>query len=102
MKDNTTPEKKYKNPEARASSAQRRVSIMFFYLIVAYVLSYKPPLIILILEYTLDDFAIHTMSKSDKALQSYFSQAVFMNHIVNPFIYGVSDTKFRKQLGKCR
>lgn len=102
VKDHTKLEKNYKKPKARGMSAQRRVSIMFFYLIIAYVLSYTPPLIILILEYTLDDFAIHTMSKSEMALQTYFSQAVFLNHIVNPFIYGFFDTKFKKQLNVCR
>lgn len=102
VKDYRKPEKNYKKPKARCMSAQRRVSTMFFYLIVAYVLSYTPPLIILILEYTLDDFAIHTMSKSEMALQTYFSQAVFLNHIVNPFIYGFFDTKFKKQINVCR
>lgn len=102
VKDYTKPEKNYKKPKARCMSAQRLVSTMFFFLIVAYVLSYTPPLIILILEYTLDDFAIHTMSKSEMALQTYFSQAVFLNHIVNPFIYGFFDTKFKKQINVCR
>lgn len=84
----------------KTGSAQKRISFMFFFLIVAYVLSYIPPLIILILIYTSDALEPKELTNTEMAVQTYLLQLVFLNHIVNPFIYGVFDTEFKKQLGK--
>lgn len=51
--DHTKPLENSNIPKFKVGWAQRRVSILFFlFLLVAYVLSYIPPLIILILLYT--------------------------------------------------
>lgn len=88
------------NFKLKTGSAQRRISLMFFFLIVAYVLSYIPPLIILILMYTSDAVKHKEWTKTEMAVRTYLLQLVFLNHIVNPFIYGVFDTEFKKQLRK--
>lgn len=83
---------------SKTESAQRRITIMFFVIIVAYVISYTPPLIISILLYALDDFTFISMTRAQLAVCFYLTRLVFLNHIVNPFVYGYFDTKFRKQL----
>ncbi|XP_065938352.1 G-protein coupled receptor 84-like [Magallana gigas] len=92
------PAKTDRSGKSRIKSAQKRVSILFFYLILAYVLSYIPPLIILILIYTLDGFVFESRDRTEMAIWFYLTRLVFLNHIVNPFIYGYFDTKFKKQL----
>lgn len=99
--DHPQPAKSIKSTKSKAGSAQRRVSMMFFYLIVAYMLSFTPPLIILVLLYTRENFTFHTMTRNEMAVWFFLTRLVFMNHIVNPFIYGFFDTKFKKQLCKC-
>lgn len=99
--DHQQPAKSIKSTKSKAGSAQRRVSMMFFYLIVVYTLSFTPPLIILVLLYTRENFTFHTMTRNEMAVWFFLIRLVFMNHIVNPFIYGFFDTKFKKQLCKC-
>lgn len=90
-----------KTVKSKSRSAQRRITTMIFVLILAYVLSYTPPLIILILLYTLKGFTYHTMTEAEMGVWVYLTRLVFLNHIVNPFIYGYFDTKFRKQMRLC-
>lgn len=99
--DHQQPAKSIKSTKSKAGSAQKRVSMMFFYLIVVYTLSFTPPLIILVLLYTCENFTFHTMTRNEMAVWFFLIRLVFMNHIVNPFIYGFFDTKFKKQLCKC-
>lgn len=88
-----------KKPNSEALSGQKRVTIMFLYLIVTYVLSYTPPLIIWILLYTLEDIN-SSLTKPERTVLIFLSNLVLLNHIVNPFIYGFCDTKFKEQLRK--
>ncbi|XP_062575913.1 cholecystokinin receptor type A-like [Saccostrea cucullata] len=90
-----------KNTRRKDGSVQRRITIMFLVIIIAYVLSYIPPLVILILSYAIDDFNFITLSESATIAWLYLARFVFLNHIVNPFIYGYFDTKFRDQLHIC-
>lgn len=87
-------------PKSKSVSAQRRVSIMFLFLIAAYVLSYTPALIVLNLFYLLDGFTFHTLNRTRMAVWMFLTRLVFLNHIVNPFIYGYFDSKFKKQFRK--
>lgn len=91
--------KNNKKPKSKVTSRHRRVTIMFFYLIVAYVLSYTPPLIIWILFFTVDD-NYSSLTKTERTVLFYLSQLFLLNHIINPFIYGFFDTKFKEQLRK--
>ena len=91
---------KEKNPVSKSDAAQKRITIMFFVLILAYIISYTPPLIISIVFYALDGFTFITMSKAELAMCFYLTRLVFLNHIVNPFVYGYFDTMFRNGLVK--
>ncbi|XP_061194312.1 cholecystokinin receptor type A-like [Saccostrea echinata] len=75
-----------------------RFSIMFFIIILTYVLSYIAPLVILVLTYTIEDFDYVTLSETDSMMWIYLPRLVFINHILNPFVYGYFDTKFKDQL----
>lgn len=92
---------KKKTVKSKSRSAQRRITTMIFVLILAYVLSYTAPLIILILLFTLKGFTYHTMTRAEMGVWVYLTRLVFLNHIVNPFVYGYFDTKFRKQIRLC-
>lgn len=93
------PAKHNKKPKSKAGSGQEQVTIMFFYLIVTYVLSYTPPLIIWILLYTSDDIE-SSLTKPERTVLIFLSNLVLLNHVLNPFIYGYFDTKFKEQLRK--
>ncbi|XP_062575819.1 5-hydroxytryptamine receptor 1A-beta-like [Saccostrea cucullata] len=90
-----------KNTRRKDGSVQRRITVMFLVIIIAYLLSYIPPLVILILSYAIEDFNFITLSESATIAWLYLARFVFLNHIVNPFIYGYFDTKFRDQLHIC-
>ncbi|XP_062598516.1 G-protein coupled receptor 84-like [Saccostrea cucullata] len=90
-----------KKASTKMASVQRRVTWMFFVIILAYVFSYIPPLIILILVYTVEDFSFINLTEAQTNAWLYFSRFVFLNQIINPFIYGYFDTKFRHQLRIC-
>ena len=83
---------------SKSVAAQKRITIMFFVLILAYIISYTPPLIISIVLYAVEDFKFVTMSKAELAMCVYMTRLVFLNHIVNPFVYGYFDTMFRNRL----
>ena len=82
----------------RMESAQRRVTIMFFSIIVVYVLTYIPPLVIMVLLSNFEGKSFETMTPLDFGVRVYLGRLVILNHIVNPLMYGLFDTKFRKKL----
>ncbi|XP_071119958.1 neuropeptide Y receptor type 1-like [Mytilus edulis] len=92
--------KKEDSERTRKEKATRRITIMFFVIIVAYVLSYIPTCIIFIVVYTLPDFNYISLSREAAFLIIYLSRFVFLNHIVNPFIYSYFDQNFRTELRK--
>ncbi|XP_052064259.1 orexin receptor type 2-like [Mytilus californianus] len=92
--------KKEDSERTRKEKATRRITIMFFVIIVAYVLSYIPSLIIFIVVYTLKDFNYISVSRETTFVITYLSRSVFLNHIVNPFVYSYFDPNFRKELRK--
>ncbi|VDI39168.1 Hypothetical predicted protein [Mytilus galloprovincialis] len=88
--------------KTRMEKATRKITIMLFVIIAAYVLSYIPSLITLIVIYADDDLNIGTgsISRESAFVFIYFARFVFLNHIVNPFIYSYFDEKFRTELRK--
>ena len=85
----------------RKEKATRKITVMFFVIIVAYVSSYIPSLIILILVYAVDDLQnFISVSKDAAFVSTYLARFVFLNHIVNPFIYSYFDPMFRTELRK--
>lgn len=97
--DHPKPTMNNKKPKSRGGSGQKRVTIMFFYLTVTYVLSYTPPLIIFILFYTIGDIN-SSLTKTELITLFFLDKLVLLNHIVNPFIYGFFDPKLKEQLRK--
>ena len=83
---------------SKSVAAQKRITVVFFVLILAYIISYTPPLIISIVLYAVEDFKFVTMSKAELSMCVYMTRLVFLNHIVNPFVYGYFDTMFRNRL----
>ncbi|XP_052077617.1 5-hydroxytryptamine receptor 1A-like [Mytilus californianus] len=84
--------------KTRNDFAKRRITVMFFVIILAYILSYLPSVILLILAYAIRDFNFISFTESETIAWTYLSRLVFLNHIVNPFIYSYFDVKFRTEL----
>jgi hypothetical protein len=93
--------KKTKTGKRKRESVQRRLTVMFFLLILVFIISYIPPLLILILTYTIEDFNYFTLSNAEALVWIYLPNLVFLNHMINPLIYGYYDSQFRKQLVLC-
>uniref|UniRef100_A0A8W8M3N9 G-protein coupled receptors family 1 profile domain-containing protein n=1 Tax=Magallana gigas TaxID=29159 RepID=A0A8W8M3N9_MAGGI len=91
--------KNNKKPRSKVTPGQKRITKMFFYLIVAYVLSYTPPLIIWIIYFTVDDI-YSSFTKTEITGLFLLGQLIPLNHVVNPLIYGYFDTEFKEELRK--
>jgi hypothetical protein len=98
VKDKTENQKRERRKQ---KSVQWRLTMIFFVLILAYLISYFPPLVILILTYTRKDFNFITLSETETLVWIYISHLILLNHVINPFIYGYFDTQFRKKLILC-
>lgn len=85
----------------RTSSKLERMkatmNIMFMTIIIVYVISYIPSLVILILRYSKPDFDYLDFSETEYFVWFFFSRFVFINHIINPFIYGYFDVKLKRE-----
>lgn len=85
----------------RTSSKLERMkatmNIMFMTIIIVYVISYIPSLVILILRYSKPDFDYLDFTESEYFVWFFFSRFVFINHIINPFIYGYFDVKLKRE-----
>lgn len=85
----------------RTSSKLERMkatmNIMFMTIIIVYVISYIPSLVILILRYSKPDFDYLDFTETAYFVWFFFSRFVFINHIINPFIYGYFDVKLKRE-----
>jgi hypothetical protein len=93
--------KNSKRGRPKRKSVQRRLTMMFLLLILIFIISYIPPLVILILTYTIEDFNFIKLSKTKAMIWIYVRHLLLLNHVINPFIYGYYDTQLRKQLISC-
>lgn len=103
-KSNEGESKKRYNTDSctvKRDSVKRRINMMFFVIIIAYIFAYIPSIIMLILSYSIADFNFVTLSKSETCAFFFIARFVLINHIVNPFIYGYFDLKFKEELKKC-
>lgn len=75
-----------------------RMSHMFSVIIIFYMLSYFPSLVILILRYTLPDFRYLNFSEVQFFFWMLIGRFVFINHFINPFIYGYFDVELRNTI----
>jgi hypothetical protein len=94
-----------KNPKGRKrpkrERVQRRLTIMFFLLILVFIISYIPPLVFLILTYTIENFKFIKLSETEAMVWIYARNVVLLNHVINPLIYGYYDLQFRKETISC-
>ncbi|XP_053382755.1 alpha-2Da adrenergic receptor-like [Mercenaria mercenaria] len=89
----------------------RKATHSMFLISLAFVLSYLPFLCLLLARSVKTNFD-ESMSDGWRAVYKFFLRSYFLNCAINPFIYGMSDSKFRqsckdvlydirKQLRKC-
>lgn len=79
------------------SSIKSKMNVMFFSIVVFYVLSYLPPIVILILTYALSNFYYLQLPRSWLNVWIFFARFLLLNHVVNPFMYGYFDVKLRSE-----
>ena len=89
-----------KTIKTKLRSSHSRITIMFLVLLVTYLLSYIPPVVLWILYSYLEDFTPLTMTKGETAVWYLLHGLLVIHHIINPLIYGCFDKMFRSQLRK--
>ncbi|CAC5378299.1 CCKAR [Mytilus coruscus] len=87
--------------KSKSSSVKGRIRTMFFVIIFAYVISYIPTVVCLILRYTIKNINEITFSKGETFAWLYIGRLFIVNHIVNPFIYCYFDVKLKRKLTQC-
>ena len=90
-----------KSSKSKRSSVKKRISSMFVVIITAYVISYIPTVVCVILTYTIGNFNDTILSKGETIAWLYIARLIFVNHLVNPFIYCYFDVKLKRELKKC-
>jgi hypothetical protein len=98
-KDKIQNSKRRKRP--KRETVQRRLTMMFFLLILVFIISYIPPLVLLILAYTIENFKFIKLSKTIAMVWIYVRNVVLFNHVINPLIYAYYDLHFRKEMVSC-
>ncbi|KAH3859885.1 hypothetical protein DPMN_102706 [Dreissena polymorpha] len=102
-----TPTTIQKRPLLRRSfstvkhNATRKNTIMMRMVTIAFMLSYTPFLIILMIRYThgTDSFKYYlSLGKAGKIAYKVFLNSYFINSMINPYIYGFMNVQFRKQV----
>ena len=89
-----------KTIKTKLRSSHSRITIMFLVLLVTYLLSYIPSVVLWILYFHLEDFTPLTMTKVETAVWHLLRGLLVIHHIINPLIYGCFDKMFRNQLRK--
>lgn len=79
-------------------NVRTKMNVMFLTIILLYILSYIPSIGILILTYTLNNFYYLQLPGSLMNVWIFFARFLLLNHVINPFIYGYFDVKFRSEL----
>lgn len=73
----------------------RKATFSMFLISLAFVLSYLPFLCLLLARSVQNNFD-ESMSGGWRAVYKFFLRSYFLNCAINPFIYGISDSKFRQ------
>ncbi|XP_052100195.1 cholecystokinin receptor type A-like [Mytilus californianus] len=76
-----------------------RFSYMFMLISFLALLSYIPPIVLILLESRNDNFW-NNMSQNKLLLLLFLRRLYMLNNFVNPFVYGCFDTAFKKELKK--
>ena len=72
----------------------RKATFSMFLISMAFVISYLPFLCLLMAR-SLDDEFDENLSDAGRAVYKFFLRSYFFNCAINPFIYGISDSRFR-------
>lgn len=89
-----TRAQKTKSKKIRRARAKKATWSMFL-ISLAFVLSYLPFLSLLLVRSVHNNFD-ETLSDGWRAVYKFFLRSYFLNCSINPFIYGISDSKFRQ------
>lgn len=89
-----TRTQKTKSKRIRRARA-RKATFSMFLISLAFVLSYLPFLCLLLVRSVRNNFD-ESMSDGWRAVYKFFLRSYFLNCAINPFIYGISDSKFRQ------
>lgn len=90
-------------PES-ASQTKIRINVMFLVIITVYFFSYLPSFAILLVTYIVRNFDYLQLSALGINVWIFSARLIYLNHIVNPFIYGYFDGKLKSELRRifCR
>lgn len=91
------PKIKKKTRHIRRARA-RKATISLFLVSLVFVLSYLPLLVLLLIRSVVAGFEAG-LTDAERATYKFFLRLCFLNCAINPFIYGLSDSKFR---GHCK
>ena len=80
------------------SGATRRNTIMMRMVTIAFMLSFTPFLIILIIRYTDPSFYSNIQTKAGKIFYDICLRSYLINSVVNPWIYGFMNRQFRRMV----
>ena len=80
------------------SGATRRNTIMMRMVTIAFMLSFTPFLILLIIRYTDPSFSSNIKTKAGKIFYDICLRSYLINSVVNPWIYGFMNRQFRKMV----
>lgn len=89
----TKPLERKKTKRIRRARARKATSSMFL-ISLAFVLSYLPMLALLLLR-SVDPKFETGLTDAGRAAYKFFLRSYFLNCSINPFIYGLSDSRFR-------
>lgn len=89
-----TRAQKTKSKKMRRARA-RKATYSMFLISLAFVLSYLPFLGLLLVR-SVQSNLDESMSKEWRAVYKFFLRSYFLNCAINPFIYGIADSKFRQ------
>ncbi|KAL3891732.1 hypothetical protein ACJMK2_003981 [Sinanodonta woodiana] len=74
-----------------------RTTFMMFVISVVFFISYFPHIFLHVATFVNQDFVL-SMSNAEYATYVVFLYSFFINNVANPFIYGMFDSKFRKEI----
>ena len=77
-----------------------QITFMLFMITLVFILSFIPNNILLIL-YAFDPSFTKNLSPTEITVYALFLRTYVINNMVNPFIYGFCDKKFRSESAKC-
>ena len=89
----SNPIERKKTKRIRRARA-RKATYSMFLISLAFVLSYLPLLLLLLIR-SIDSGFEAGLSAAERAIYKFFLRSYFLNCSINPFIYGLSDSRFR-------